>query len=299
MVEHAKRRTQNAQRTTGFTLIELLVVIAVVAVLIAILIPAASVARERGQRAVCQSNLRQLTLAWTLYADEHNGRLASGAAFGLRGGGPGRNRLNGWVGDAFWHPKTRAALERNPNKGALWPYIRNVDIYRCPRGLARHAVTYCTVCAANGEPVEGTAVPDSLSFDLTWVGIRVGSTVLRLTHLTDIISPGASQRAVFMDKGETPGSNDFYVHYLHPWWFFSSPPPIRHAGGITLSMADGHVEYWRWKGRETVQDMPRDRVPDGDRFSEVLDKEYYEPQTPDGLADLQRLQTATWGRLGY
>ena len=62
-------------------------------------------------------------------------------------------------------------------------------------------------------------------------------------------------------------------------------------------MADGHVEYWKWKGRETVE-MPRWLLPIGDRLSEFL-RLSYEPQTEDGLYDLQRLQKATWGRLGY
>ena len=71
---------------------------------------------------------------------------------------------------------------------------------------------------------------------------------------------------------------------------------------MTLSMADGHAEYWRWKGRETVS-IPRKRVPvpffDLDLFVEVLAGGDYEPQTEDGLYDLQRLQRAIWGRLGY
>ena len=50
-------------RRRGFTLIELLIVIAVIAILLAILMPVARTARERGQRVVCLNNLRQLTLA--------------------------------------------------------------------------------------------------------------------------------------------------------------------------------------------------------------------------------------------
>jgi hypothetical protein len=66
---------------------------------------------------------------------------------------------------------------------------------------------------------------------------------------------------------------------------------------MTLSMADGHVEYWIWKGRETVS-MPHKLVPFGSLFTELLEG-YYEPRTKDGLYDLQRLQKATWGRIGY
>ena len=114
-------------------------------------------------------------------------------------------------------------------------------------------------------------------------------------------------RAVFIDKGQTPASNDFYVNYLYPEWRAHSPPPKHHCGGVTLSMADGHAEYWKWKGRETVN-LPIKRLPFGksiNLFGEVIDGPAvlgwngYEPQTEDGLYDLQRLQKATWGRLGY
>ena len=57
------------RKRKAFTLIELLVVIAIIALLMAILMPTLRRAREQGQRAVCLSNLKQLTLAWIMYAD--------------------------------------------------------------------------------------------------------------------------------------------------------------------------------------------------------------------------------------
>ncbi len=286
----------------GFTLIELLVVIAIIALLLAILIPVANAVRERGQRAVCLSNLHQFSLAWFTYANDHDGKLVGGHALGTVR--VGRRTLEGWAGTAFDFPPSRAAFFRNPDKGPLWPYLRNVDIYRCPRGRTGHMITYSTLVSANNlTQVEGTYVPGTLSTDtVIEVGIHVGRTVLRLTNLSDIVSPGPAQRAVFIDMGQTPDSSDFYVYYLYAkWggWGAYSAPPLRHGNGTTLSMADGHAEYWQWKGRETIE-MPRELFPVHNLFNELLaGGKDYEVQTEDGLYDLQRLQRVTWGRLGY
>ncbi len=289
----------NARQGSGFTLIELLVVIAVIAVLLAIFLPVARAARERGQRTVCLSNLRQLTTAWIGYADDHDSRLVCGSAFGTTITGTGGRRLilQGWADRAFLFPESRADLLAHPHKGPLWPYLRDVDVYRCPRGWTGHALTYTTVVAANGCEVEGTYVPGDRSLEINRFGLRVGGTVLKLTRLTDIVNPGAAQRAVFIDTGQTPAGNEFYVYYLQPKWKWFDPAPLQHANGVTLSMADGHAEHWKWKGGETV-DMPREPMAVRDTSLEVM-QEDYEPKTEEGLYDLQRLQRATWGRLGY
>jgi prepilin-type N-terminal cleavage/methylation domain-containing protein len=59
----------------GFTLIELLVVVAIIAVLIALLLPALGQARAQGKKIVCLNNLRQLGVGFALYHMDNNERL--------------------------------------------------------------------------------------------------------------------------------------------------------------------------------------------------------------------------------
>lgn len=91
------RTKQGRHPDMGFTLIELLVVIAVIALLLAILVPALQKAKVLTRRIVCGANLRQLGTAWTVYLGDNGGSFYQGIRANLDYGG--------WKGIKGWWPR--------------------------------------------------------------------------------------------------------------------------------------------------------------------------------------------------
>lgn len=116
-------------------------------------------------------------------------------------------------------------------------------------------------------------------------GVKVGRTVLWIKKKGEIIVPGPAYRIVFLDEGRiTPDS--YAVHYtISPprWW---DPPHVRHGDGTNVSYADGHSDYWKWVGAETIKAGRRSDPP-----------QQYQPTTTDGLEDLRRMRMAVWGHI--
>ena len=253
-------------RRNGFTLIELLVVIAIIAILMGILMPALKRAREQGQRAACLSDLKQLQLSWILYADDNDDRLVSCEA-----GGTWRSQFGEpWVGVTWasgWNQGETLPEEEQIDGikvGALWPYTRDTKVYKCPTGYRGELMTYAMMISSNGRSVDGSPV-----------------------FKRRMQVPQPSERLIFIDEGLS--SPDAYAtRYTQPLWW--DQPVTRHGDGTNFACADGHTEYHKWTGLETIK-QGRDHVRtwQGD----------FSPDTQEGVEDLQWVQRGIWGKLGY
>jgi prepilin-type processing-associated H-X9-DG protein len=237
------------------------------------LMPARNRVREQGKRAVCLSNLKQLSLAWIMYADENDDMLVNGA-IGYS------NIQTSWgqhKGEIAWvdglAPRGDEEAQRlEIEQGALWPYVKSHGLYKCPTGRRGEALAYAimfSMNAVNLPPTQG--VPGT-----------------HIKKRTEIYSPAPAHRLVFIDEGfMTPDA--YAVYYDREMWFDS--PPVRHGDGATVSFADGHADHWKWKGTDTIQHV-RDQERTGPQVG-------WTPTTPAGYRDLYQMQKGCWGKLGY
>jgi prepilin-type N-terminal cleavage/methylation domain-containing protein len=121
MANGCSKKCWRGKSTGGFTLIELLVVIAIIALLLAILLPALRRAKAFGKRIACQSNLKQLAYAWSMYLDSWNGYFYQGVN--------ANHQYGGWIGVRNLSPRP---LNRFLGLGEKLEDEKPAEVFCCP-----------------------------------------------------------------------------------------------------------------------------------------------------------------------
>ena len=258
------------QRTLsgGFTLIELLVVIAIIAILAALLLPALAKAKEKGQRTLCLSNLKQWGLAETMYVEDNNQTFPKtkipnntpGAPGGYNEDNPTWNDLFGFFyqnpqqGMDAWFNALPPYVAQQPlsfyaiqpgdssgNKPAIDRFNSANTIFRCPT-----AIIDPQLLPPNG-PQYGRIFfrygMNSKALD----GKPPSVVYLKIQMITT--SPS---KLVAFDEGrtlttETPfyGNSQKQSDICKPQ-VYTTDLTSRHGAGCSLTFADGHAAWYKY-----------------------------------------------------
>jgi prepilin-type N-terminal cleavage/methylation domain-containing protein/prepilin-type processing-associated H-X9-DG protein len=219
----------------GFTLIELLVVLGIVGFLLAILLPGLTRARQQTRSTACRSNIRQISLANNLYANESGGVYCPGAANFLK-------NLH------RWHGERTAANERfDSSKGPLAAYLGpDLSVRACPSFGAE----LTGFEAGNG----------GYGYNNAYIGVQT------VWHRLETVAPSAGRYAITTDlagaytnRVKRPGDTIMFtdaafaagglIEYsfaeprFHPQFGSRADPSIhfRHFKTANVAWCDGHV----------------------------------------------------------
>ncbi|MFW5697572.1 MAG: prepilin-type N-terminal cleavage/methylation domain-containing protein [Fimbriimonadaceae bacterium] len=195
----------------GFTLIELLVVIAIIAILAAILFPVFARAKAAAHQTTCLSNLRQIGLAWHMYANDWDD-MAAPSYYDF--------------GNVAWDFRFDNP-EREPMPGLLGPYTKAGELYDCP---VFDGITY-------DRPQTGYAYNASYVGGDMFAGIPAA-------NLSEIEHP--SKIAIFAEGGfGSPVAAHNFLRAPSDPFFPYGKVHFRHSGAANVAHGDGHASASR------------------------------------------------------
>jgi prepilin-type N-terminal cleavage/methylation domain-containing protein len=202
-----RRGSRNA-----FTLIELLVVIAIIAILAAILFPVFAQAREKARQTACLSNMKQIGLGLTMYAQDYDEVLP-----------PANDDVTNF-----------AAPTSKPNfLGSLIPYIKSKPIFVCPS----------TPLATDPASVKLGLQPNAeSSTNYMGNGVIMGRPLAVVPAPADIVylhELGAVENIAWLRPVCQPGG----VCVAWCYWSGKHWYGISHFDGGNMILADGHAKY--------------------------------------------------------
>lgn len=270
-----RTRSFRAQRARhGFTIVELLVVVAVIAILASTLLPAIARASGQGRQIFCQNNLRQLGIAWTVYAQDHDDRITYNLGSTETERMLARGEHYNWANSLMnWEVHPNNTNDLLNTQASIGPYVAaNASVFRCPSDRALSSIQRSAGWSHRSRTYSMNAMVGNAG-EFTAGGTNINNPAYQqFMTLSEIKAPAL----IFAFIEEHPHSiNDGYFlnkGYVSLWYDL---PASFHNGGANLAFADGHQELRRWQ-RESTKKPAR---PDVATFPLEL--------TADDLADLK------------
>ena len=196
----------------------------------AILLPSLNMARDQAKRIHCIKNVKTLTFAWLLYKDDHDARLV--------GGHPARTSDAWMLGPTGNDPDPIEQKKEGLRQGKLFPYVKNLDVYRCPadeRIMRRRQYTFGSFSIAGG--MNGEEKKRSNKHLIKYTEIKNPATKFVFVEECDPRGYNVGSWLV-----SHPG-NDNWIDALAIWH-------SKNRG--TLGWADGSARMHKWVNQSTI-----------------------------------------------
>jgi len=248
-------------RANGFTIVELLVVVGILGVILGLLLPALSSAREASRNMASQSNIRQITNGLIAFSVGHKDEVISSntrRSFNA-GGDVGQVTCKAWVeaspGNIYTSDEgTQFELPSALSEGYAAPYLDNGGyqrsdatdggIYKSPLDNSGRIRSY----SLNGAVGR---VPD-VGFMEVLEDLDLGERYAPARSMAHVKIPGRTMYVIpeamsYCGNPVQYNIHGFIVNFFDPIWI--DAPAFWAKDGINLSFLDGHTEFHFWANR--------------------------------------------------